>query len=517
MHAFNSKLSGEEITVEGYEHVKKVWKKFQCKNLLDYSILYLLMDVGLLADIYLSWRNAAYEQFGLDPVHYLTSTSLSLDAFLHSSKVRLPLISDGELYQLITSNIRGGFCSLVNRHAIASNPHVNPHLKDKNSRDKFILYVDFTSLYPNTMVEYKMPLDEITELAPPELEEFIGRDITTIDSQGEYGYFILLDTKKVRDDVARDTDAFPLALHHMNIGDEHTLMKLGLEIECIKKVYKFRQDTYLRDYIMKNAAQRAKESDPDKRNTIKILMNGLFGVTIKNSLNYANRNVVVTNEASLFRNVSKHTYKSLDMINEERFIINHNRETVLADSPIYIGFSVLDLAKDKMYERITKTGKGNLGLVKIETGAEYIKEFIGVKPKVYSYLTETKRCNTLKGVQRSKQKSISHDQYKDVVDENEITYTELYNLQNIKGTMCLTKQKKTALCPLEDKRFYVDAYNSYAYGHPDIEAVTPRRQRYEVITPDNVDEGEELEVEEGEEEEMSNPFNRDTTPSAPAM
>ncbi|XP_066962797.1 uncharacterized protein [Macrobrachium rosenbergii] len=38
MHAFNSKLSGEEMTVEGYEHVKNVWKKFQCKNLLDYSL-----------------------------------------------------------------------------------------------------------------------------------------------------------------------------------------------------------------------------------------------------------------------------------------------------------------------------------------------------------------------------------------------------------------------------------------------------------------------------------------------
>ncbi|XP_066963212.1 uncharacterized protein [Macrobrachium rosenbergii] len=468
MHAFNSKLSGEEMTVEGYEHVKKVWKKFQCNNLLDYSLLYLLMDVGLLADVYMSWRNATYEQFGIDPVHYLTSTSLSLDAFLYSSKVRLPLISDGELYQLITSN------SLVNRRATASNPYVNPHFKD-HDKQTYILYVDFASLYPTTMAEYKMPLDVITELTPPELEEFTKSDIESINPQEEYGYFILLDTKQMRDDVARDTDAFPLALHPMNIGKEHvsqytrnllkkfntkipkknvklvgthlpmknhliclpllqTLMKLGLEIESIKKVYKFRQDTYLRDYIMQNAAQRARESDPDKRNTIKILMNGLFGGTIKNSLNYANRNVVVASEDSLFRNVSKHTYKSLDMINEERFIINHHRETVLADSPIYIGFSVLDFAKDKMYkfyynvlrahyrDRVQllymdtdsffftletedlmselkgplhphmdfsnfpkshplhdSSRKGDLGLLKIETGSEYIRSSSRVK------------------------------------------------------------------------------------------------------------------------------------------
>ncbi|XP_064113377.1 uncharacterized protein LOC135220011 [Macrobrachium nipponense] len=590
--SFNSKLSGEKMTAEGYEHVKKVWEAFKCKTLLDYSLLYLLMDVGLLADVYMSWRNAAFDQFKLDPAHYLTSTSLSLDAFLHSSEVCLPLISNGELYQLITSNIRGGFCSLVRRHAIASNPHVNPQFKE-HDKQTYILYVDFTSLYPTVMSEYKMPLDVITELEPAELREFIGRDITTIDSQGEYGYFILCDTKKLRDDVAIDTDDFPLALHHMNIGKEHvsqytsdllskfkvkltknnvklvgthlpmknhliclpllqTLVKLGLEIESIKKVYKFRQDFYLRDYIMENAAQRAKETDPDKKNTIKILMNGLFGVTIKNSLNYATKTVVVSNKDSLLRNVSKHTYKSLDMIDEKRFIINHNRETVLADSPIYIGFSVLDLAKDKMYkfyynvlrahygdrvqllymdtdsfffsletDDLTRelkgplhqhldlsnfpkthplydsTRKGKLGLVKIETGAEYIREFVGIKPKVYSYLTETSRCNTLKGVKKATQKTISHEQYKEIIDKNEIFPMNQHSLLSVKGTMCLTKQK-TALCPLEDKRYYIDAYNSYAYGHPEVERDMARRGRGKVITSIN---GKEGEVEEEKEEE----------------
>ncbi|XP_066958926.1 uncharacterized protein [Macrobrachium rosenbergii] len=87
---FDSELTGETLSSEDYAHVVKVWNAANCANLLDYTILYLLMDVGLLADVYLAWRKAAMAQFGLDPARYLTSTSLSLDAFLYSSKIRLP-------------------------------------------------------------------------------------------------------------------------------------------------------------------------------------------------------------------------------------------------------------------------------------------------------------------------------------------------------------------------------------------------------------------------------------------
>ncbi|XP_066964218.1 uncharacterized protein [Macrobrachium rosenbergii] len=45
---FNSSLTGENIPDKGYEHVCKVWKAAKCTNLLDYTILYLVMDVGLL-------------------------------------------------------------------------------------------------------------------------------------------------------------------------------------------------------------------------------------------------------------------------------------------------------------------------------------------------------------------------------------------------------------------------------------------------------------------------------------
>ncbi|XP_064096430.1 uncharacterized protein LOC135208239 [Macrobrachium nipponense] len=125
---FNSSMTGESIPCERYEHICKVWNAANCFNLLDYTVLYLLMDVGLLGGVYLAWRKAAYTQFGLDPVYYLMSTSLSLDALLHTASAPPPNFRWGT-HQLITNNIRGGFCSVVQRHAIANNPELNPQFK----------------------------------------------------------------------------------------------------------------------------------------------------------------------------------------------------------------------------------------------------------------------------------------------------------------------------------------------------------------------------------------------------
>ena len=43
-----------------------VFKTFKCKNLLDYSILYLKTDVCHLADVFQKFSNFAYETYRLD-------------------------------------------------------------------------------------------------------------------------------------------------------------------------------------------------------------------------------------------------------------------------------------------------------------------------------------------------------------------------------------------------------------------------------------------------------------------
>ena len=80
--AFYSKLNGEGITDEDYEHAKKVWDVFEMKTLQDYHNLYNETDVLLLADVFENFRNICLENYKLDPGHYLTAPGLAWDACL---------------------------------------------------------------------------------------------------------------------------------------------------------------------------------------------------------------------------------------------------------------------------------------------------------------------------------------------------------------------------------------------------------------------------------------------------
>ena len=75
--AFYSRLTGEGISDEDYEHAKKVWKVFGMKTLQDYHDLYNVIDVLLLADVYENFRNVCMKNYNLDPAHYFTAPGLA--------------------------------------------------------------------------------------------------------------------------------------------------------------------------------------------------------------------------------------------------------------------------------------------------------------------------------------------------------------------------------------------------------------------------------------------------------
>ena len=115
--AFYSKLKKGGITEEEYGHAKRVWQEFGCKNLGEFHDLYLATDFLLLTDVFENFRKTCLKNYGLDPANYLTSPSLSLDAFLKYTGVKLELLTtDYDMHLFIEKGLRGGVSTETRRY-----------------------------------------------------------------------------------------------------------------------------------------------------------------------------------------------------------------------------------------------------------------------------------------------------------------------------------------------------------------------------------------------------------------
>ena len=164
LHAFYSTLTNSHIGLTDYQHAQTVWDKTDGKTLQDYIDLYLNLDVAFLADIYLQWRSALMDLFKLDCLYFLTLASFAIEAMYYMCSVSLDSISDPNLYHIINKNIRGGFCSVGQRHVIANNKDTNPNFDARHMESNYLLYVDFNSLYPTIMSQFKLPTGDFVEL-----------------------------------------------------------------------------------------------------------------------------------------------------------------------------------------------------------------------------------------------------------------------------------------------------------------------------------------------------------------
>ena len=119
--AFYSKLTGEDITDEDYQHAQTVWKEFNIELMKDYHNLHNLSYVLLLADVFENFMNICTNHYGLDPAWYCSAPGLVWDAAFKIIKVQLELLSDPDIVLMIESGIRGGIATVSHRDAKANN------------------------------------------------------------------------------------------------------------------------------------------------------------------------------------------------------------------------------------------------------------------------------------------------------------------------------------------------------------------------------------------------------------
>ena len=95
------KKSDGHISFKDYLTFKKMWDKFDMKNMGHYHDHYLKKDVLLLADVFEKFSDTCLKFYGFDPCHYFSSPGLSWDAILKMTGLKLEKISDIDKYLFI--------------------------------------------------------------------------------------------------------------------------------------------------------------------------------------------------------------------------------------------------------------------------------------------------------------------------------------------------------------------------------------------------------------------------------
>jgi hypothetical protein len=305
-------------------------------------------------------------------------------------------------------------------------------------------------------------------------------------------------------------------------------LRNGLRLKKVHAVLKFTQSAVMKDYIMKNTNLRAQAQDDFEKDLYKLMNNSVFGKTLENVRNYSNLKVC-TSEEQFLKQTRKPTFKDATTISDKMIISDCQKETIQFRKPVFLGSAILDLSKYAMYqfwyEDFVKPKYGNnvrlcfmdtdsfcfevktddvykdmesqkhlfdtsnfenpdtsflksndnkkvLGKMKCECGGFPMKEFVGLRPKLYSLLMpDGSNEKKAKGVKKPViKKQLSHQKflnslYGKTADELQ-SKVSFKTISSFKHRVFTENAEKSALSPLDSKRWILDdGITTLSHGH----------------------------------------------------
>ncbi|XP_026815430.1 uncharacterized protein LOC113555237 isoform X2 [Rhopalosiphum maidis] len=358
---FYSELTELDIDDYEYEHAKTVWNHFKCKNLGEYSDLYLKIDVLLLADVFENFRDMCISTYNLDPVYYYTAPGFSFDCMLKCTKIKLELLSDFDMHLFFENSIRGGLTQASMRYAKAN--HENTPDYDTKNPKSWIVYQDCNNLYGWAMSQY-MPYGYF-EWVDPKLD---GLDVLTPTSDIGRVYEVDISYPQHLHNKHNDLPFLPenkippgsrvkklvatlhskknYIIHYRNLQQA---IANGLIVEKVHRVLEFRQSDWLATYIHLNTEMRKKAVNEFEKDFFKLLNNAVFGKTME-SMRKRIKMELVSCPNRLQKLLNEQTFKHCTTYSENLAAVSLENKIIEFCKPIYIGFAVLDISKTLMYD-----------------------------------------------------------------------------------------------------------------------------------------------------------------------
>ena len=400
---FYNKLSKTNVSPQEKRQFIKVWLSINNCDLGKYSDLYLKTDVLILADVLENFRELSLKHYKLDPVNYLTIPSLSWQAMLNHTQVKLELLHDYDMYKLFEDGIRGGISQVCgDRYVDVSNKNfiTNNKINKDDPNQEWLYYFDANNLYGHSMSQ-KLPVSHFKWMEQQEIEELIiklkNKQITGEEKEGYMLQIdikypigskekfkslpILTERKKILDEQLSDytkkqykdnkrlateklildfTDKINYSCHIKNLIFYYDN---GFIIE-IKKGIKFFQYDFLKSYILLNTKLRAKATNEFEKDFFKLMNNSVFGKTMENVRLRIDLKLVKNFEEAK-KYIRKPNFDYLKRFDEDLCAINMNKTTVYLNKPIYVGFAILELSKLHMFKFYYETLKTNFNDVNL--------------------------------------------------------------------------------------------------------------------------------------------------------
>ena len=122
----------------------------------------------------------------------------------------------------------------------------------------------------------------------------------------------------------------------------------------------------------------------------------------------------------------------------------------------------------RIIDRPLPVGKNKkvIGLMKDELGRKIMKEFISLRPKMYSYRVEELEPKKCKGIKKCiVKKTISFEDYKRCLFEGTRIHGSQILFRSVKHKVRTLEVNKLALSREDEKRIRIDGISSYAMGH----------------------------------------------------
>ncbi|KYM95309.1 DNA polymerase [Cyphomyrmex costatus] len=363
--AFYSSLTGEDISVDDYQHATDVWQRFRINTLGDYSDLYLKTDVLLLADVFENFRDTCMESYGLDPAYYVTLPSYTWDAMLKNTGVRFELLTDIDMVLFIERGIRGGLSQCSHRYARANNVYVPTF--DPSKPISYLMYFDVNNLYGWAMME-PLPYGEFHWI-----DNVDGFDVMSVPVDSDVGYILEVDLTypHVLHDSHYDLPFCPTKelppggkyeklLATLNAKERYVIhyrnlqqcIRHGLVVTKIHRILQFAQSRWLRGYIEVNTRFRMISNNDFERNLYKLMNNAVFGKTMENVRDYKDVRLVTVWDGryGLEAMIAKPNFCSRSIFSENLVAVELRKLEVTMNKPIYVGMCILEISKIRLYD-----------------------------------------------------------------------------------------------------------------------------------------------------------------------